>query len=74
MPGQRGHPHMIVPPGHRAVCPTCTGAGGFLRERATLTTGPRMATGVVREPCRPCEGTGWIPPKHQPETAEDEGD
>lgn len=57
---------MNVPPGHRMLCPTCSGEGRVVRERAVLASVGRLAHGAAGERCRPCEGTGWIPPKHEP--------
>lgn len=73
MPGQRGHPD-VIPAGHHMVCPTCQGGGRLIKERALLVPGPRLASGVAGEHCRPCEGTGWIPPKHPEPSQTDEPD
>ena len=57
---------MIIPKGHHALCPDCTGTGGVLRGRAGAVAGGRIGTRVAAEQCQPCEGTGWIPPKRGP--------
>ena len=55
---------MPIPAGHRIVCLTCDGRGSRLRPRAAAIRTLVVSTAVVEEECRPCEGTGWIPPKH----------
>lgn len=60
----------VIPAGHRMVCPTCEGSGARLRPRAAAIRTLVVGTAVVEEACRPCEGTGWIPPKHLEPQAE----
>lgn len=54
---------MIEFPGLAIFCPTCGGEGRVTRPRmAVLTTRPDVSTLFVDERCRPCAGTGRIPP------------
>lgn len=53
-----------IPADHHMLCPTCSGTGSRLRPRAAAIRTLVMSTAVVEEECLPCEGTGWIPPRH----------
>ncbi|POM27518.1 hypothetical protein BTM25_19340 [Actinomadura rubteroloni] len=53
----------MIPAGIHMLCPCCGGAGVRPVPRATVQNG-EISTAVSPENCRPCEGTGWLPPKH----------
>lgn len=66
---------MNVPAGHHAVCLHCGGTGKHERPRAAVAAGSvRLGTEWVRERCRPCDATGWIPPKYPPADSDDAPD
>lgn len=73
MPRQRRDPWMSIPipAGHHAICRLCGGTG--VREQARAHAKRRvdgvmqLGTAYIDERCKPCEATGWIPPKHAPD-------
>lgn len=55
---------MMLVPGTSILCPTCSGAGTRTRPRAAvLTSRPDVQTMFVEERCKPCRGTGRLPPR-----------
>ncbi|MCD0448758.1 hypothetical protein LO762_06045 [Actinocorallia sp. API 0066] len=65
---------MIVPTdGSHIVCPTCDGTRVETQPvRVMLRRHPGLHTIGTDRPCRSCEATGWLPPRHPVDPAPDE--